>query len=301
MATVTAIVTVRKTVKSMINKKIHVILNIVGVLSVAAIAGLIVFATQLTSGNKKENSVISAQSTGSITFDSNEIVFDGTTSLDLMAGVHADDGNGKDITHTVNATITADSTQSRKTVRYNCFDANGYNVSATRTLIMKNYSGPSLTVTQPLQFDASNLSNLIAYLQTNNLISSLDGFGRNITARVTCLREPVSKGYYKMTFRVANDYLDEKTVTVYASISGNVEDPTFDLFSSTVSVPAGEKFEPMNHVVSKAACVGKIDVDSSVDTMVPGNYKVIYTAYSTDRSAKTTKTMQVTVTGGAYG
>ena len=300
MATVTAMATIRKMVKNMtVNKKLRAILNIVGVLAVIATVGLIVFAVHLSSGDKQANKAV-AENIGIISFDANEIIFDGTAPLDLMAGVHANDGKGNDITSSVNAIITSDGTQSRKIVRYTCFDANGHSLTATRTLVMKNYSGPSLSVSQPLQLDAADLVNLITHMQTNNLISAYDGFGRNITSQVTCLREPVSTGLYKMTFRIANEYQDEKTVAVYANISGKVDDPAFELYSSSVSTPLGQKFEPMNFVVSQAACVGKFDIDSNVDVQTPGNYRVIYTAYSTDRSAKTTQTMQVTVTGDSY-
>ena len=298
MATATA----RKTVKSMINnKKFSLFLNIIGLTAVVATVGLIAVSIYLSADKKQSDQIVAARHTGSISFDAAEITFDGTSALDLMEGVHADDGYGNDITSSVNAIITADGTQNRKTVRYTCFDANGLNLSATRTLVMKNYSGPSLNVTQPLKLDASNLKDLITYMQTNNLLSAYDGFGRNITSQVTCQRELVSAGNYRMTFRVANDYQDEKTVTVNATVSGTVDDPTFELFSASTAVIMGRAFDPMNFVVSQSPSVGKIDIDSNVNTQIPGNYRVVYTAYSTDRSAKTTKTMQVTVTGDSYG
>ena len=284
----------------MANKKLRITLNIVGILALIATVGLIAFSVHLSHGDKKTNQN-AVESIGSIIFDIDEIIFDGSAPLDLMAGVHADDGNGNDITSDVNAIITSDGTQNRKTVRYTCFDADGHSLTATRTLVMKNYSGPSLNVSQPLQLDAADLVNLITHMQTNNLISAYDGFGKNITSQVTCLREPVSTGFYKMTFRIANEYQDEKSVSVYASVSGKVDDPVFELYSDSVSTPMGKSFEPMNFVVSQAACVGKIDVDSNVDIQSPGEYRVIYTAYSTDRSARITKTMKVTVTGDSYG
>ena len=291
-------VTVRK---MMIDRKIRIILNLIGASALIAIIILFVCVSRHFSVKNIHNISQPHYNRGSISFDSDEIIYDGTSPLDLMAGVMVDDGNGNDITDEANAIITSGGTLNRKIVRYSCFDAGGHTLTATRTLVMKDYTGPSLEISDSLDLDAENLDDLISHLYKNSLLSSYDGFGKNISSRVTCQRECVSTGTYKMTFRVINDYQDEKTVVVNARISGKVEDPFISLYSNSVSVPFGEKFEPMNFVVSQSPCVGKIDIDSSVNTMVPGNYRVIYTAYSTDMTAKSTKTMQVTVTGDASG
>lgn len=283
------------------NKKIKIFINTIGILALVTMVAFLIFVFRYSHLIDHKTNTVTEYNPGSITFDSDEIVFDGTNQLDLLAGVHIDDGNGNDITDAANVVITADGTQNRKIVRYTCFDAQGHTLTATRTLVMVNYAGPSLKVSQPLTIDASVLDNLIPYLQSSNHLTALDGYGLNITPTVTCQREFISEGLYKMTFHVVNSYQDEKTVSVNVRINGKVDDPTIVLFSDSVSIPMGRNFEPMNFVVSQAPCVGKIDVDSSVNVSKPGNYRVIYTAYTKDMTAKSTKIMHVTVNGNANG
>lgn len=283
------------------SRKIKIFVNIIGLIATVATVAFLIFVFRYSYSLDHKTDTVTEYNPGSITFDSDEIVFDGKNHLDLLSGVHIDDGNGNDITDTANVVITADGTLNRKIVRYTCFDAQGHTLTATRTLVMEDYDGPSLNVTQPLTIDASVLDNLIPYLQANNHLTALDGFGVNITPLVTCQRELISEGLYKMTFRVVNNYHDEKTISVIVRINGKVDDPTIVLFSDTVSVPMDRSFDPMNFIVSQSSCVGKIDVDSSVNVSKPGNYRVIYTAYTKDMTAKSTKIMQVTVNGNTNG
>ncbi len=278
------------------NRVIKIFFNVLGVTASVLLAAFLVFVYVLPQDYGpviEEQSPSEAQ--GDISFMSDEIVFDGTGILDLMAGVYADDGNGNDITSEVTAVITAEGTTSRKIVSYSCIDANGNTLSAKRVLIMEGYVGPSIVINSPLSLDAENLGSLISYLQSENLLVAYDGFGKNITADVSYQREKIADENYKFTFRVTNGYGDEKTVSVNGTIIGDVNDPDFELYSDSVTVKADSVFEPLKYVVSQTPSVGRIVADNSVDTTVPGEYRVTYTAYSTDNTARTTKIMNVTV------
>ena len=105
----------------------------------------------------------------------------------------------------------------------------------------------------------------------------------------------ISEENYKITFHIANDYGDEKSITVNAKITGNTNNPDFELYSDEITVRKDSVFEPLKYVVSQTSNVGNITTNSYVDTTVPGEYRVVYTAYSTDRTAKSSKVMNVVV------
>lgn len=277
------------------NRKIRTLFNVIGVVASILLALFLVYALVLPHDIVPEIVPETSQNQGEISFKSEELVFDGSDTLDLMEGVYIDDGKGNDITSEGSAVITAEGTIDRKIVSYSCIDAAGNMLTAKRVLIMEGYTGPTLEVPRTLALDAENTDNLIAYLQSENLLVAYDGFGKNITTEVTHQRERTSKGYYKMTFRIVNDYGDEKTVSVNAKITGEVSDPDFELYDESISVRKDITFEPMKYVVSRTSNVGNIITDSSVNTTIPGEYRVIYTAYSTDKTVKTTKVMNVTV------
>ena len=280
----------------MINKrKLKIFFNTIGVVASILLLAFLVYVIAFPYDNTLTFVPETSQNQGAITFESEEIIFDGTRNLDLMEGVYIDDGNGNDITSEGSAIITAEGTVNRKIVSYSCIDANGRTLTAKRTLVMENYSGPSIQITSPLTLTAEDLDNLIAYLQSEDLLVAYDGFGKNITTKVSHQREMLSKGNYKITFRIVNDYGDEKAISVKAKITGNVNDPDFELYSDKVSVRKDSVFEPMEYIVSQTQNVGNVTTDSTVNTTVPGTYRVVYTAYSTDRTSKTTKVMEVTV------
>ncbi len=280
------------------NRKIKIFFNTIGVVASIVLTAFLVFVFLFPSYNVPKVIEETSQNQGDISFETEELVFDGTHILDLMEGVYIDDGNGNDITSEGSAIITAEGTINRKIVNYTCIDANGHTLTKKRVLVLENYTGPSIDVPNFLTLEADNLDNLIAYLQSENLLVAYDGFGKNITTNVSHQRELISNGNYKITFGVSNKYGDEKTVSVNAKINGKVNDPEFELYSDTISVRKDVVFEPLKYVVSQSSNVGKITTNSSVDTTVPGTYRVVYTAYSTDATAKISKVMEVTVTKG---
>ncbi len=277
------------------NRVSKILFNAVGVIASVLLLAFLVFVVAFPHDTTPEIVSEKLQNRGSISFESEELVFDGTDTLDLMEGVYIDDGNGNDITNEGSAIITAEGTMTRKIVSYTCLDADGNTLTAKRTLVMKDYSGPDIEAPSALTLEAENLEDLIAYLQSENLLVAYDGFGKNVTAKVFHQREMVSKGNYKITFSIRNEYGDEKAVSVNAKITGKVNDPDFELYADEISVRKDSVFEPYKYVVSQTTNVGNITTDSSVNTTVPGRYRVIYTAYSTDRTAKISKVMNVTV------
>ena len=220
--------------------------------------------------------------------------------LDLMEGVCATDGDGTDLTGQVNAVITADGTLTRKTIRYSVYGQNGEVVTRQRSLLLQNYTGPTLEVTQPLQFDSEQLPRLIDYLQEGDLLRAMDGYGMEITGQVTCFRELQGSQEYSLTFRVINQFQDSVERTVSATITGDVSNPSIQLSTQEVQIPVGSSFEPLSYVLaadngSGSANSGEIQIDSSVNTSQPGSHRVTYRLYNSDSTARTTQVLRVIV------
>ncbi len=255
-------------------------------------------------GRQTSESGSPADSSGlSITFAPQELIYDGTGPLNLMKGVCASNEAGDDLTAEVSAVITADSTLRRKVVRYLLVDDQGRQDSKTRTLVMENYDGPSLTVSDPLFLDSADLDNLIVLLEERGELAASDGYGKSIADRVTCVREQVGGKEYRMTFQVVNDYQDSAEADVTAYIAGDVKNPVLRLVSQEISVPQGSLFNPVEYLLSADDGSGgfesdRLQIQSHVDTGTPGKYRVVYRLYNGDKTACATEVMQVTVQGG---
>lgn len=270
--------------------------NLAGICAVALIVVMFLFIQKNGNNTNNIESTVPNTSVGTLTFETEEIVFDGSGKLDLLEGVYADDGNGNDVTSEVSTVITSAGTQTRKIVRYTFNDANGRIISKTRTLVMKNYEGPSIFVKDELELTAEELDDIVNVLFDRDELWAKDGYGKDITGSVTCVREHIADEKYTVTFTVANDYLDSVKTVVSANISGAVKDPVIKLYHETVTLEKGDEFAPLQMVASVSnGSASNIKIDSNVDEFVPGNYRVIYTLYSPDGTARTTETLHVNV------
>lgn len=277
--------------------------NIIGLASLFLLIALFCMVSpkigRMTENEKKKTS---SNIDAELYFDSEELRYDGVGILDLMEGVHARSADGKDLTDKVNATITSDGTLGRKTVRYMLID-DDCQISKKRTLVMENYRGPTLEVMSQLRLRADDLDDLINVLHESGLLSASDGYGADITGQVTCLREHQAGSEYKMTFRVINSYLDETEQTVKAHIYGEVKDPVIKLSQTELMLPLNSEFQPLSIVAfaddgSGNTAYDRIRIETSLNTAVPGSYRVAYELYSTDKTAKTTEVLKVKVLSG---
>lgn len=274
-------------------------LNLIGIAAVLALGAVIWLSFQIPHSSQN-NASVSQLPSATLEFDSEELVYTGSGMLDLMEGVCATDGDGTDLTGQVNAVITADGTLTRKTIRYSVYGQNGEVVTRQRSLLLQNYTGPTLEVTQPLQFDSEQLPRLIDYLQEGDLLRAMDGYGMEITGQVTCFREQQGAQEYSLTFRVINQFQDSVERTVSATITGDVSNPSIQLSTQEVQVPVGSSFQPLSYVLaadngSGSASSDEIQIDSSVNTSQPGSYRVTYRLYNSDSTARTTQVLRVIV------
>lgn len=272
--------------------------NMMGIFSIILLI-LLIFQIHQTEKRVGKNSNQIVPTEISIEFDSNEFFYDGTGVLNLMEGVHASNQDGEDLTEEVHAVITADGTLQRKIICYSIIQEHRQ-IERLRTLIMRNYEGPYLSVASPLFFDAADLDNLITLLKERGGLSANDGYGKDITDRVTCVRKKTNGEEYQMTFQVINDYQDMTEVNVTAYITGDVPDPAIRLVSREATVAQGTYFDPANYIVSAHDGINDVYLDSiaiqsNVDTQKPGIYRVVYRLYNPEKTAYTVEVLQVMV------
>lgn len=270
-----------------------------GITAVFLFAGILAAAVFQDSKNrisvKEETDALAV-----LEFESEELVYSGNGKLDLMDGVRAESSLGEDLTSQVSAVLTGEGTENKKTVRYTVFDSQGKEVSRTRTLLLKDYQGPQIQAEDSLELTAEDLENLIETLEKRGEIKGEDGFGMDITDRITWKREKLSTGRYLLTFTLSNDYLDTVQKEAEAYIEGEPQDIQITLAEDSVTIPLGAEFSPWDYVLaaqdpSFGSIADRIQISSSVDVSVPGNYYVVYTAESVDQTQTAEAVLRVTV------
>lgn len=272
-----------------------------GITAVFLFAGIL--AAAVFQDSKNRISVKEKEETDALAvleFESEELVYSGSGKLDLMDGVRAESSLGEDLTSQVSAVLTGEGTENKKTVRYTVFDSQGKEVSRTRTLLLKDYQGPQIQAEDSLELTAEDLENLIETLEKRGEIKGEDGFGMDITDQITWKREKLSTGRYLLTFTLSNDYLDTVQKEAEAYIEGEPQDIQLTLAEDSVTIPLGAEFSPWDYVLaaqdpSFGSIADRIQISSSVDVSVPGNYYVVYTAESVDQTQTAEAVLRVTV------
>ncbi|MGI6007521.1 MAG: immunoglobulin-like domain-containing protein [Ruminococcus sp.] len=274
----------------------------VGLTGVILLAALFLFSIYQDNENSRKESA-GEEVDAALFVATEELFYDGSGGLDLMEGVTARSSDGRDLTSQVNALLTGDGSGNRKQIRYTVFSPSGQAVTEKRTLVLENYQGPEITVSDHLELEAENLNDLIAVLKERGEIEGSDGYGRDITDQITWYREKISDGRYQLTFSLDNVFLDHAECQVQAHISGEVQDLTISLLENKIEIPAGSEFSPWDYLEavndpSFGSIADRVQIQSMVNTAVPGSYSVVYTAVSLDGTQRAQAVLQVTVTGG---
>ena len=277
--------------------------HIVGTAAAICLAALLIFSGIRENYPESETEDKNGYQKASITFEPENLTYDGTGNLDLMEGVQARDARGNDLTDQVQAILTAEGTETEKKIRYMVFDEEGRETTRVRTLKMKNYSGPSISAADPLEVSAEDLKDLTAVLEQRGELTADDGFSRSVPEAVSWVRQRTGEGIYQITFTLRNAYRDEAIATVSARISGDVRDITLELSRNQATIPLGGEFYPMDYVQNAADpsygnLTSRIRVINPVDSTRPGRYTVVYTVTSADGTQKAEAMLNVTVTGG---
>ena len=215
-----------------------------------------------------------------------ELVYDGNGELDLLEGVTASDEDGTDLTGEVSAVITGEGSGSEKQIRYTVFSPSGEEATAQRTLVLKDYDGPKITVPSRLELDAEDLNNLIENLKRQGKIKGENGFGVDITDQITWKREKISSGIYQLT--------------------GEIKDLTLTLVQNRIEILQGVEFSPWDYLQEAqdpdfGSVADRVQISNMVNVYVPGTYSVVYSVTSVDGTQSAEAVLSVTVTEGDRG
>ncbi|MDI9241571.1 immunoglobulin-like domain-containing protein [Fusibacillus kribbianus] len=240
----------------------------------------------------------SSKSGYTIRFDTDTLSYDGTTKLDLLKGVSLVSPDGKTSDIKIFARILAGDSLSRKTVEYSADTADGQ-ITATRSLNLSGYSGPSITL--PDTLPSITEEQLDSVLNTMTDIYADDGYGNDITDSVQASYTLASDGtggnvHYK--FSVTNAFND--SALVEADLSLGAAKPVLTLLKTSVTIEAGDDFNPLRYVDSAVDTDGsslsqRIRISGTVDTETPGTYDLTYTASSPSGEVSDPKKLTVIV------
>lgn len=289
------------------SKRSFVFKIIVSLLAIANLIALFLFNYEIPgflpfSKKAPEETAAAAVSNSSksgytIRFDTDTLSYDGTTKLDLLKGVSLVSPDGKASDIKIFARILAGDSLSRKTVEYSADTDNGQ-ITATRSLNLSGYSGPSITL--PDTLPSITEEQLDSVLNTMTDIYADDGYGNDITdsiqASYTLASDGSGNAHYK--FSVTNAFND--SALVEADLSLGTAKPILTLLKTSVVIEAGDDFNPLRYVDSAVDTDGsslsqRIRISGTVDTDTPGTYVLTYTASSPSGEISDPKELTVIV------
>lgn len=234
-------------------------------------------------------------------FASDILSYDGSASLNLLDGVTVTDKLDQPLDLTIYASIKSTEESTKKIITYTVKDEDGNSASADRTLLLKNYYGPVLTIGQPYPAIYDNeLSYIAATFLDNDLLSANDGYGKNITDSIECDYTVTNDTATEaaITFTVTNHFDDKVSETITLPITRTK--PLILLKEEAVTISVGESFDPLSHVQSATSERGDnllnlIKTEGQVDTSTPGTYEITYTLTNRDRKQADPVKLAVTV------
>ena len=224
----------------------------------------------------------SDESAYSITFDSEELVYDGTAELNLMSGVTVNGPEGTVTDLEVFANIVTADSLNEKEVVYS-IDAPDGQVTASRKLTLVNYTGPSLVLPETMpEVEEADLATYVTLMPTDGTFAAKDGYGKDITAQVSAdyTIDAANPTVVHFVFSVINMFNDKVSVPYDLTIDSNR--PILVLKQSSVTVAKGGSFQPLDYIEkaetqSGADLLHTVAIEGSVDMNTPGKYSITYT------------------------
>lgn len=224
-----------------------------------------------------------------IILDTETLTYDGTAALDLLSGVAVTDKNGDPVELDIYSSIQGTDDPNKKIITYSVRDEEGNEAIAERELLLHNYYGPALSVSQPFpEITDVELDHILEIFLEKNLLSANDGYDKNITSAIQCSYKVADEKARKVdiTFTVTNHFKDKVTETITAPISRTK--PLIVLADTSVTIKKGESIDPLSYVVSATNeegqdLISKIKLDGDVNTAAAGNYTITYTLTDSDQ------------------
>lgn len=161
----------------------------------------------------------------SLTVEETKRAFDGNGIFDPMKGVKAFDNDGTDITRKVSYSFVSGKTVSEKEIRYTFYDSKNEKLTASVTLSLENYSGPSIEIGEIPSVTWDELQRLTEILVSQGKLKGDDGFGNDASGLISHSFEIEPDGQFaEVTFSLINQFQDFRSEKVRIGIKDLPDD-----------------------------------------------------------------------------
>ncbi len=247
------------------------------------------------------SSIISESSDWNIVFDPEELVYDGSERFDPMIGVTVTDEENIPVETEVFSTIQSVRGKNQKEILYTVTTPTGQSISSSRTLILKNYNGPSIQLAESLpSISEDNLNHLASYLSKADALKAFDGYDNDISSSVTCewTHDPNDPLTLHVTFQIENRFLD--TAVSKADLNLQLKNPYLALSTTTIKIPQNTSFDPYSYIQIAMDQDGNlipeaVTITGDVDTSTAGIYTLSYTLSDSSGRSSSEKFLNVVV------
>lgn len=194
----------------------------------------------------------------------------------LLAGVTATDNVDGDLTagimiQGVSRLLSADTAR----VTYVVFDSSDNMGTLTRIIRYTDYEAPRIQLTEPLVFHTYPQSDCTSEMGT--MFTAQDVLDGDISQRIQITSTSIdenSEGTYSAVIQATNSLGDVEAIPVKVVISNSGADKALIELSQYITyVNQSSVFQPEHYITYSAA---QVEVESNVDTGVPGCYQVRY-------------------------
>lgn len=213
------------------------------------------------------------------------------TDEELLAGVTAVDARDGDVTGSLVVQGVSDLKDGAVTVTYAAFDDAGNVATATREVRYTDYHAPRFQQSDALVFGTSVTIDVLDYISVTDLI---DGdIGGQVRATMVSDTGALSMpGVHQVEFRVINSLGDTSCLTLPVDvITTGTYNANVVLSDYLVYLPQGAEFNArryikslnntMDVVLADSPSEMRINVESNVNTNIPGVYSVRYIVSTT--------------------
>lgn len=245
-----------------------------------------------------EAEVVSEKST--FHFESDPLIYDGTTTLDLLDGVSVTTSDESISDLDIFVHIKTGSSLTNKIVEYSADTLRGQ-ITATRELELKNYSGPALKIPDTLpDITEDQLNSILSLMSSDEGFYADDGYGNDISNAVTAeyTIDSSNPSIVHYIFSVTNSFND--TVSVSADLTVERTRPVILLSTDQVTIRKGDEFNPLEYIVLAEDVDGTslfedVSIEGELDLRTPGRYTLSYYATSYDGTHSLPRTLTVVV------
>lgn len=207
------------------------------------------------------------------------------TDAELLQGVTATDAEDGDVTASLMVeSVSHFVSDGTVKVTYAAFDSQNHVTKAARSVRYTDYTPPRFTLSAPLVFTESAVSDMLSY------VGATDAIDGDLSTRVKVSAKDSgslvsSVGSHEVEFRVTNSLGDTEYLTATVDVvNGSYNSAQLTLSSYLVYLTAGESFDAAGYLVSYlrdgqlvSGSTSGVTIDSAVDPATPGTYEVTYT------------------------